>query len=104
MMAKSATACILPDLTLSGLGDAPNEMVRLKGKIMNNMLHIVIIVLAIQAVALCVAMALGRAAKSGDRFEGPDEFDDARAAKATLRVRSKAARVAQPAQMQQSSH
>ncbi|MCG1042551.1 MLO family protein [Mycetohabitans sp. B8] len=71
---------------------------------MNNMLHIVIIVLAIQVIALCVAMAFGRAAKSGDRFEGPDEFDDARAAKTTLLARRKAARVAQPAQVQQSSH
>ncbi|MCF2134012.1 MULTISPECIES: hypothetical protein [Burkholderiaceae] len=54
---------------------------------MNNMLHIVIIVLAIQAVALFVAMAFGHAAKSGDRFEELDEFDDARTIEGTLLAR-----------------
>jgi CBS domain containing-hemolysin-like protein len=71
---------------------------------MNNMLHIVIIVLAIQAVALFVAMAFGRAAKSGDRFEELNEFDDVRATKTTLLARREASRVAQPAQVQQPSH
>lgn len=71
---------------------------------MNNMLHIVIIVLAIQAVALFVAMAFGRAAKSGDRFEELNEFGDARATKTTLLARREAFRAAQPVQVQQPSH
>jgi hypothetical protein len=41
---------------------------------MDNVLQIVVIVFAIQGVALFVAMAFGRAAKAGDRF---DDLDDA---------------------------
>jgi hypothetical protein len=36
---------------------------------MNNIVHIVVIVLVIQAVALLIAMAFGRAAKAGDRLQ-----------------------------------
>lgn len=43
---------------------------------MNNTLQIVVIVLAIQGIALFVAMAFGRAAKAGDSAEA---FDDAQA-------------------------
>lgn len=65
---------------------------------MNNMLHIVIVVFAVQAVALFVAMAFGRAAKAGDRFKGSNEFDTAGATPPP--ACREAVRVAQPAPMQ----